>query len=519
MSNNLVIMQQVRTLIQLLQRGFSGRRISRDLRLSRNTVKLYSDRFNACAFSLEALQQMDDAGLSAIAYADAKQMQADPRKGDFKSRIPYFLAELKRTGVTKLLLWEEYKKENAEGYEYSQFCDLFAQCRKVSEATMHFVHTPADVMMVDFAGDNLSYVDKASGELVSCPVFVAVLPYSGYSFAVALPNATQPNVIKALNLCLEYFGGVPQAVKCDNMKTAVSKSNRYEPAFTDTLIQWSLHNNTSLLAARVRKPKDKASVENQVKLTYQRIYAPSRNKIFFSLDELNADIFEQLSTYHQRTFQRKDYSRSDSFISNEKPLLTALPADQYIIRHVAKAKVQKNYHITLGENWHHYSVPFNFIGKTVNAIYDTDTVEIYYEHKRIALHQRNYKPHNFTTIKEHMPESHQRYSEQKGWTAAYFLEQAAKVGPSTELYIQEVLKARRFVEQNYNACLGILRLAKSYTDLRVEAACKRALTGQTYSYTTINNILINNLDTLEPEQLFLFRMPEHNNLRGPEAYN
>lgn len=519
MSNNLVTMQHVRTIIQLLQRGFSGRRIARELQLSRNTVKLYSDRLNACAFSLEALQQMDDEGLGAIVYADAKQMQADSRKGDFKSRIPYFLAELKRTGVTKLLLWEEYKRANADGYEYSQFCDLFAQYKKVNEASMHFSHSPADVMMVDFAGDNLSYVDKVSGELISCPVFVAVLPYSGYSFAVALSKATQPNVIKALNLCLDYFGGVPQALKCDNMKTAVSKSNRYEPVFTDTLIQWSLHNNTSLLAARVRKPKDKASVENEVKLVYQRIYAPLRHKIFFSLEELNVHIVEQLKEHHQRSFQKKDYSRYECFIKNEKILLQPLPPEKYIIKHIAKAKVQKNYHITLGENWHHYSVPFSFIGKTVNAIYDTDTVEIYYEHKRIALHQRNYKPHNFTTIKEHMPESHQRYSEQKGWTAAYFLEQAAKVGPSTELYIQGVLKARRFVEQNYNACLGILRLVKSYTALRVEAACKRALTGQIYSYTTINNILINNLDTLEPEQLFLFNMPEHNNLRGPEAYN
>lgn len=376
MSNNLVTMQHVRTIIQLLQRGFSGRRIARELQLSRNTVKLYSDRLNACAFSLEALQQMDDEGLGAIVYADAKQMQADSRKGDFKSRIPYFLAELKRTGVTKLLLWEEYKRANADGYEYSQFCDLFAQYKKVNEASMHFSHSPADVMMVDFAGDNLSYVDKVSGELISCPVFVAVLPYSGYSFAVALSKATQPNVIKALNLCLDYFGGVPQALKCDNMKTAVSKSNRYEPVFTDTLIQWSLHNNTSLLAARVRKPKDKASVENEVKLVYQRIYAPLRDKIFFSLEELNVHIVEQLKEHHQRSFQKKDYSRYECFIKNEKILLQPLPAEKYIIKHVAKAKVQKNYHITLGENWHHYSVPFSFIGKTVNAIYDTDTVEI-----------------------------------------------------------------------------------------------------------------------------------------------
>lgn len=244
-----------------------------------------------------------------------------------------------------------------------------------------------------------------------------------------------------------------------------------------------------------------------------------RNKVFFSLAELNVYIIEQLKEHHQRPFQKKDYSRFECFIKREQPLLQPLPAEKYCISHVVKSKVQRNYHITLDEDWHHYSVPFSFIGKTVNVIYDTDTVEIYYEHRRIALHVRSFKPHDFTTLKEHMPESHQRYSEQKGWTAVYFLEQAGKVGPSTHLYIQGVLKARRFAEQSYNGCLGILRLSKAYTPARVEAACKRALTGQCYSYTTINNILINNLDTIEPEQLFLFDMPQHTNLRGPEAYN
>lgn len=519
MTNNLVTMQNVRSIIQLLQRKYSGRSIARDLKLSRNTVKLYTGRLTACGFSLDELQQMDDAGLHAIAYADAKQLQPDARNADFKSRIDYFLAELKRTGVTKQLLWEEYKKHNDDAYEYSQFCDLFAQYRKVNEATMHLVHKPAEVMMVDFAGDNLSFVDPLSGEVISCPVFVGVLPYSGYSFAVALPNARQPNVIKALNLCLDYFSGAPQSVKCDNMKTAVIKSCRYEPAFTDTLIQWSLHNNIALLAARVRKPKDKAAVENEVKLVYQRVYAPLRDKIFFSLDELNAAMVEQLKKYHQRSFQKKDNSRLDAFLNNEQPFLHPLPTEKYVARHVANAKVQKNYHITLGEDWHHYSVPFSLIGKHVNVIYDTDTVEIYYEHKRIALHRRSYKRHDFTTTKEHMPESHQRYAEQKGWTPEYFLEQARKVGVSTHLYFQGVLKARRFTEQTYNACLGILRLVKAYTPVRVEAACKRALGGQHYSYTTINNILINNLDTLQGDQPSLFNIPDNDNIRGPEAYN
>jgi transposase len=488
------------------------------MKLSRNTIKIYQERFNASSLSNEQLLKLDDAAFSAVAYATTQQWQPEPKKVYFTSQIDYFLAELKRTGVTRYLLWEEYKKEYSSGYSYSQFCDLLARLRKVNEATMHFEHKPAEVMMVDFAGDNLSYVDKATGEIIKCPVFVAVLPYSGYSFAIALSDSAQPNVVKALNSCLDYFGGVSRSVKFDNMKTAVSKSSRYEPVFTDTMMQWSLHNNTGLLAARVRKPKDKASVENEVKLVYQRIYAPLRDKVFFSLSELNSHMVEQLKVHHQKSFQKKDYSRLECFINDEKDLLTPLPKEKFMVKHIAKAKVQKSYHIVLGEDRHYYSVPFSFIGKAVNVIYDTDTVEIYYDHKRIALHIRSYKPNGFTTIKEHMPESHQRYSEQQGWTPDYFLQQALKIGCYTHLYIEKVLKAKSFTEQTYNACLGIMRLAKSYSSQRMEAACKRALCGQRYNYTTINNILIHNLDTQPSGELLLFPMPEHDNLRGPDSY-
>ena len=513
-------MKNIRSIIGLHQKGFSGRQISKEMKLSRNTVKTYLERFNASSFSYEQLLKMDEAGFCAIAYASAGPLQPEPKKEHFSSSIAYFLSELKRTGVTRYLLWQEYRKENTNGYSYSQFCDLLAHHRKVHEATMHFEHKPAEVMMADFAGDTLSYVDKSSGEMVMCPVFIVVLPYSGYSFAEALGNAAQPNVIKALNSSLAYFEGVPGSVKFDNMKTAVSKSSRYEPVFTDTIMQWALHNNIGLLAARVRKPKDKASVENEVKLVYQRIYAPLRDKIFFSLRELNSHIVEQLKIHHQKCLQNKTYSRLERFLMYEKNLLQPLPQENFVVKHVAKAKVQKSYHIVLGEDRHYYSVPFSFIGKTVNAIYDTDTVEIYCEHKRIALHARSYKQHGFTTIAEHMPESHQRYWEQKGWTPDYFLGQALRIGSYTHLYMDKVLKSKSFTEQTYNACLGIMRLTKSYPPERIEAACKRALTGQHYSYTTINNILIKGLDTMETdaEQLVLFQMPKHDNVRGSDAY-
>jgi len=318
MPNKLITMKDIRRIISLLEKGFSARQISGEMRLSRNTVSNYIGRFKASSFTGEQLLKMDDAAFSAIAYASTMQSQPEPKKEYFISRTEYFLGELKRTGVTRGLLWEEYKKECPNGYSYSQFCDLLAQHRKVQEATMHFEHNPAEVMMVDFAGDNLSYVDKASGEDIKCPVFIAVLPYSGYSFAVALSDSRQPNVIKALNSCLDYFGGVPGSVKYDNMKTAVIKSCRYEPVFTDTMVQWSLHNNTGLLAARVRKPKDKASVENEVKLVYQRIYAPLSDTVFFSLSELNSHIVEKLKIHHQKCFQNKDYSRLECFMKGKK---------------------------------------------------------------------------------------------------------------------------------------------------------------------------------------------------------
>ncbi|HEX8608086.1 MAG TPA: IS21 family transposase [Pedobacter sp.] len=519
MSNKLITMQVVRSIIQQLHKGYSHRRIARELQLSRNTVKRYASQLASGAHSLEALQQMDDANLSAIVHGKAKQLQPETRKIDFTSRIDYFLSELKRTGVTRLLLWQEYKKQYPEGYEYAKFCELLGNQKQIEGATMHFQHKPADVMMVDFAGDSLSYVLKETGEVISCPVLVCVLPYSGYSYVSALVNASLVHVVKALNECLNYFQGVPHSFKSDNMKQIVTKSCRYEPTFTDMMQQWALHNNIALLAARVRKPKDKASVENEVKLTYQRIYAPLRDKVFFSLEELNRSIKEQLAAHHQLPFQKKAYNRYECFIKEEKPLLQSLPLNIYVIKHYAEAKVQKNYHITLGEDWNHYSVPFIYIGKKVNAIYDSDIVEIYYQHQRIALHKRSYKKHSYSTVKEHMPEGHQRYFEQRGWNAEYFLRQAEKMGPFTHQYIKGMLQGKHFTEQTYNGCLGVLRLAKVYTDARLEAACKRALKGNSYAYKIVSNILSNNLDKLQTEQPTLFDMPEHENLRGPQAYN
>jgi transposase len=512
-------MQTIRLLIQLLGKQKSQRRIAAELQLSRNTVKQYAGKLSSSGISAEALLKLDDASLAGIVYAGYKTHTADARRLDFEQRIEYFTVELRRRGVTRQLLWEEYKQECPDGYEYSQFSDLLSRYVKVNDAVMHFSYKPAEVMMIDFAGDTLGYTDRETGEIIYCPVFIAVLPYSGYSYAVALPDAKQPSVIRALNECLDFFGGVPQSLKCDNMRQAVSKSCRYEPVFTETLEQWALHNNIGLTTARVRKPRDKAPVESEVRFVYQRVYAPLRNTVSFSIGELNTHIREQLNIYHQRPFQKKEHNRLCVFSNDEQPLLQKLPPSPFLIHHRVTATVQKNYHIILGEDKHQYSVPAALIGKQVQVIYDADTVEIYLRQTRVAVHRRSYRRLGYTTLADHMTEAHRCYTEQQGWDEKYFLEQAALIGPATHSYTGQLLKGRHFVQQAYHACLGLLRLARSYGPERVEAACRRALKGSTFSYKTIERILHANLDQLDQNnQPSLFDLPVHDNLRGPEAY-
>jgi transposase len=317
MSNKLVTMQQVRLIIHYLQRGLSGRKMAKELGLSRNTVKLYTDRLLGSIHSLDQLRTLTDTMLSAVVYPSLERLAQDPRRSDFTQQIPELMDELKRTGVTRRLLWEEYKRRVPEGYEYPQFCELISRAKKLNNASMHFEYHPADMLLVDFAGDMLCYVDRQSGEVISCPVLVCVLPFSGYSYAIALPDATLPQVVHGLNQCLAFFGGAPMNFKSDNMRQIVQKSCRYEPVFTEMIQQWALHNSLTLLTSRVRKPKDKAPVESEVKLVYQRIYAPMRNEVFFSLAELNQGIMLRLSDHHQRAFQKKDANRYNRFIVSE----------------------------------------------------------------------------------------------------------------------------------------------------------------------------------------------------------
>ena len=520
MAKQPITMLQIRRILQLLGQGESKRKISQLLHSGRHTIDDYVFKIEQSGLSLPLLIKLSDADLATLLYTGNRDPQLDQRYEDLKARLDYFLKELTRIGVTKLRLWEEYREEVPDGYSYSQFCDHLAIHTRKSAATMHFEHKPGERVQVDFAGKPLSYIDSSTGEIISCPVLVCVLPFSGYSYVEALLSASQEHLFPALGRCMSYLGGVPQNVLSDNMKQFVHKSNRYEPVFSEICEQWSLHYNTTLSAARVSKPKDKPSVENSVHLAYMRIYAPLRNETFYSLTELNQAILSTLGTHHRTPFQKRTYNRLERFVQEEQPLLKILPAEPFVLKHTAMAKVQKNYHVILGEDWHQYSVPYQLIGKHVKIIYDNDEVEIYLGLQRIAAHKRDYRKHGYTTLAEHMPEKHKKYHETKGWDADYFLRKGKELGECSFEIMTRILQSRTFTEQAYNACLGLLRLCDRYGQERFENACKRAIQSPRVNYRLIDNILTNNLDKQPEEQITLFTtIPDHENLRGPQAYH
>jgi len=518
MANKLISMVIIRRILQLRLQGISKNKIARMTNIHRATLDSYLLKLQSTGKNYEQLLKYSDEELTAIAYNLNNINKPDERLKKLEGHFEYFIKELKHPGVTRLLLWEEYKEAYPDGYEYAQFCVHFSRYVDQKKATMHFDHLPGDYFQFDFAGKQLHYVDITTGEIIDCPVLICVLPYSGYMYIEALQSAKGEFLFSALNRCMAYFGGTTRNALSDNTKQFILKNERYEFTFQELAMQWAVHYNINLDAARPRKPKDKPSVENSVYISYLRIYARIRNEVFHSLYELNKRIRQLNEELNNRSFQKMPISRYTRFNDEEKPLLRTLPAELFIIKHTTIGKVQKNYHVLLGENKHYYSVPHKYIGQKTKIIYDEQNVEIYIGLQRIATHKRSYRG-GYTTLPEHMPEHHLRYKEMQGWNAEYFISVASKIGLHSEEAFRKILASKEFVEQTYKACIGLKQLAEIYGHDRFEAACKRALSGSRVNYGIIKNILKNNLDKLQSQQLKIFDIPGHENIRGPQFYN
>jgi len=506
-------MRKVREVLRLRHAlGVSERQIAVTVGVSRSTVGEYLRRAAVSDITWPVPEGLDDAELERRLFTPPT-FEAKPIRP-----LPDWMQihkELKRRAVTLLLLWEEYRIACADGYGYSRFCDLYRRWCKTISPTMRQTHTAGEKMFVDFAGDTVAVFDATTGAERCAHVFVAVLGASNYTYAEARWSEGLADWIGAHVNTFTAIDGVAKAVVCDNLKAGVTATCRYEPGINRTYQELAEHYGTAILPTRPRKPRDKAKVEVAVQIVQRFVLARLRNRRFFSLHELNAAIRECVADLNAKIMRKLGVSRNELFAELDRPALKALPAARYQYAEWKKCRVAPDYHVEIAD--HYYSVPSRLIRQEIEARITDTTVELLHKGVRVGSHARSQARHRHTTIPEHMPSAHRRYAE---WTPARMRHEAAKIGPATIALVETIMKAKPHPEQGFRACLGILRLARSYGSARIEAACRRGNDIGATTYGSIKSILQHGLDRAYARERSPERPPiHHDNIRGTDYYH
>jgi len=512
MSAKRLSMRKVKEVLRLKwECGLSNRQIAKSCSIGRATVAEYLRRARDAGFCWPLPDGLDEAELDRRLFPPPPSVPPGSRPEPDWSQVH---RELKRKGVTLFLLWQEYKEAHPAGYQYSWFCQHYQAWTGKLDLVMRQNHYAGEKVFVDYAGQTVAVTDSITGQVHQAQIFVAVLGASNYTYADATLTQSLPDWISSHRRAFEFFGGVPELVVPDNLKTGITKASRYEPDLNPSYQEMASHYGCAVIPTRVRKPRDKAKVEVGVQVVERWILARLRNLTFFSLHELNTAIGKLITTLNSRPFKKWPGCRHSAFESLDKPALKPLPAQPYVYAEWKKAKVNIDYHIEVGR--HYYSVPYQLVRHQVDVRTTRHTVEIFFKGRRVASHQRSYHKGRHTTIKEHMPKAHQKYAE---WTPERLVRWAAKTGACTAKVVETILSLRPHPQQGFRSCLGIMRLGKEYGAERLEAACARALAIGGLTFKSIQAILKSGLDRQPlPEPPRETNVVRHYNIRGPQYY-
>jgi len=487
----------------------SERQIARSCGIGRATVAEYLMRARAAGLGWPMPDELDDAAIEArlFPHVSGKAERGQPPMPDCE-QIHRELQSHKH--VTMQLLWQEYKEAHPDGYQYSQFCELYRRWEKKLDLVLRGSHRAGEKMFVDYAGQTVPVTNRETGEVAPASLFVAVLGASNYTYAEATLNTDLESWIGSHVRGLEYIGGCPEILVPDNLKDGVKLPCRYEPDLNPSYQEMAAHYGVAVIPARVRKPRDKAKAESGVLVCERWILAALRKRTFFSIGELNQAIGELLEKLNNRRFRKMAGSRLQLFEQIDRPALSPLPVERFTFAHWKWTRVTNDYHVELEQ--HHYSVPAELVGRKVEIRYTANTVEVIHNGVRVASHVRSNKVGAATTIEGHRPESHRRYLE---WNWPRLLSWATNAGPSTQALAEQVSGSGIHREQVLRCCLGLVRLGDSYGVQRLEAACARALRLNACSYKSVKSILRSGLDQIvEADQTSVSVPIVHDNIRG-----
>lgn len=488
----------------------SNREIAAALGIGRATVSDYLRRAQMAGIRWPLPEDITELALEARLFPSLPASKVKRPEPDWG----HVHRELGKKGITLDLLWQEYREAHPEGYQYSAFCQHYRDFAEALPVTLRQAHAPGERLFVDYSGQTLSVIDPGTGEVRQAQVFVAVLGASNYTYVDATWSQGLADWTASHVRCFEYLGGVPELLVPDNLKSAVSGANFFDPDLNPTYHDLARHYGTAILPARVRKPRDKAKVEAGVLLAQRWILARLRHQRFFSLEELNRAIRPLLAELNARPFKKLPGSRQSVFEAVDRPALKPLPLVRYEFAEWKTVTAGIDYHVEV--TGHYYSVPYRHARQKLEARFTASTVELFKKGERIACHPRSLSKGRHTTLEAHLAPAHQKVA---GWNRERFLAWATKIGAHTEAAVDHILRARTHPQQGYRAALGVLRLAKAYGPDRLEAACQRAFRIQSVTYRSIDSILKHGLDRPARQAAQASLPLDHANVRGAEYYH
>jgi transposase len=505
-------MRHIREVLRLHHAvGLSQRATAASLGLAQGTISKYINRARRAGLTWPLPPELDDdVLLENRLYPPPSDLPTEHR-----SQPDWTLVhrELRRPGVTLMLLWEEYCDSTPEAFSYSWFCEHYKDWVGRLKPTLRQVHVAGEKLFVDYSGHTMEVIDGPTGEVRPVQIFVAVLGASNYTYAEASFTQSLPDWIGSHVRTFAFLGGVTRQTVSDNLKAGITKACFHEPMVNRTYADAARHYGTAIVPARPYKPRDKAKVEVGVQVVGRWILARLRNRRFFSLPALNDAIQDLLHDLNERPLRGWGRSRRELFETLDRPALLPLPAEPYEYAEWKRCRVGLDYHIEIAK--HYYSVPHNLVRQEVEARITATTVEVFWRGKRVASHVRSHRPHRPTTVAEHMPSSHRRY---RDWTHERIRREAGKVGADAATLIDVILRSRPHPEQGFRSAIGILGLVKRYGAERVDAACAQALAINTRSYTSVAAILKSGTPKAsQPAQDAPVLV--HANIRGPGYYH
>lgn len=520
MANRKLSMNKLRQVLRCHANGNGAKSISNLTGIARNTVRKYLRRFMELNRGIEDLLKLEDPDLNEIFGVRAVGSEpVSSRHQELMGLMPDYVRRLKKRGMTRQKLYDDYIGSHPGGYSRSTFSRLMRLYVAQMHPIAHLEHKAGDKMYVDYAGDRLELVDRDSGGIIAVEVLVAILPCSQLTYVEAVMSQRKEDFIRCCENALHFYGGAPAAIVPDNLKAAVKKASRYEAELNEDYAAFAEHHGCAVIPARVRKPRDKALVEGAVKLIYRSIYPLVRQRTHHDLVSLNAAIRTALELHNNARMSGRPYSRREQFEDLERMYLRPLNPIRFELKERHTATVQRNGHVRLDR--HYYSVPHRLIGRKVNILYDSRTVEIYCGGDRVAVHPRGWRPYGYTTEPNHLASAHRDLS---GWSVEGFLRQGARIHADVEDFLRHVIESKTHPEQAYKSCKGILSFASRVGNDRLVRACRRAASSGLYNYSAVDSILRSRHDCLDDDTLpgqeceESAQMPRHANIRGKEYF-